>query len=87
MSHILYSRGRLLAGVSKPAAVEQLSVITKKESDRVEEKLLSGKRKRIKSSDTLGPLVRLKSKFQDAGLDVYIDSGDPIPGDTSYMEQ
>ena len=74
MTHILYSRGKLLAGFDKTLTLENLSEITQKDIQAVKKYLLSGRLKRIKSSQSLELLTELKNQLQAAGLDVYIKS-------------
>lgn len=74
MLHILYSRGRLLDKVDWQAAVENISVLTQQPTEKVEAQLLSGRRKRIKSSESRSKLIGLKRKLINHGLDVYIES-------------
>ena len=47
--------------------------MTSKSREKIEERLLDGKGKRVKSSDSLRKLVRLEIKLKRAGFDVYID--------------
>lgn len=72
MTHILYARGTLLEMADRQSAIEQIATMTSKSCEQIEERLLSGKRKRVKSSESLSKLMRLEEKFRDAGFDVYI---------------
>jgi len=58
----------------RQAAIQQIATMTSKSCEQIEERLLSGKRKRVKSSESLSKLMRLETKFRDAGFDVYIDN-------------
>ena len=73
MSHVLYSKGRLRKNFNHDEAVVKLAEMTRKSVEQVEERLLNGKPKRIKSSDSLDKLYRLKTKLESNGLDVYIE--------------
>jgi hypothetical protein len=73
MRHVLYSRGRLLEDADQIDAIVELSSITRRTVEEVERRLLSGERKRIKSSDSLTKLFRLEKKLKASGLDVYIE--------------
>ena len=73
MAHILYTRGKLLSTADRGMAIERMASMTSKTKDQIEERLLSGKRKRIKSSKSLSKLMRLEVKLKAAGFDVYID--------------
>ncbi len=73
MTHVLYARGKLLDSADKCSAIEKLASMTSKTDEQIEARLLSGERKRIKSSDSLEKLMRLEMKLKAAGFDVYID--------------
>jgi hypothetical protein len=73
MTHILYARGTLLDAADRQSAVEQMASMTSKTTEQIEQRLLSGQRKRVKSSDSLAKLMRLEEKLKAAGFDVYID--------------
>ena len=73
MTHILYARGKLLETADRQSAIRQIATLTSKSYEQIEERLLSGKRKRVKSSDSLSKLIRLEKRFRNAGFDVYID--------------
>lgn len=73
MTHILYARGTLLEMADRQAAIEQMALMTSKTTKQIEQRLLSGERKRVKSSGSLSKLVRLEIKLKAAGFDVYID--------------
>ncbi|MFQ3245470.1 MAG: hypothetical protein ACI9SP_002118 [Arenicella sp.] len=74
MTHVLYARGKLLELADRRAAIQQIATMTSKSCEQIEERLLSGTRKRVKSSESLSKLMRLETKFRDAGFDVYIDN-------------
>lgn len=74
MTHILYSSGALLGEADQQSVVEQIASMTSKTAEQVKQRLLSGKRKRVKSSDSLSKLIRLEIKLKAVGLDVYIDN-------------
>jgi len=73
MTHILYTRGKLISAADREVAIEQMASMTSKTKEQIEERLLSGKRRRIKSSDSLNKLMRLELMLKEAGFDVYID--------------
>lgn len=74
MTHILYARGRLLDTADRRQAIKQIASMTSKSAEQIEERLLSGQRRRVKSSESLSKLKRLEAKFRDAGFDVYIEN-------------
>ena len=74
MTHILYARGKLLDMADRKFAIQQIATMTSKSCKQIEERLLSGQRKRVKSSDSLSKLMRLAEKFKNAGFDVYIEN-------------
>jgi hypothetical protein len=63
-----------LDAADRTSAIEKIATLTSKTRQQIEERLLSGQRKRVKSSHSLAKLVRLEIKFKDAGFDVYIDN-------------
>ncbi|MGK0375635.1 MAG: hypothetical protein ACJA2E_002115 [Arenicella sp.] len=73
MTHILYASGKLLDSADRRSAIEQIAVMTNKSMEKIEQCLLSGQRRRIKSSECLEKLKHLEKKFRAAGFDVYID--------------
>jgi hypothetical protein len=73
MTHILYARGKLLDSADRRSAIEQIALMTSKSMEQIEQRLLSGQRRRVKSSECLEKLKRLEKKFRAAGFDVYID--------------
>ncbi len=73
MTHILYSSGTLLATAIERSAIEQIASMTSKTKEQIKRRLLSGQRKRVKSSASLSKLIRLEIKLRAAGFDVYID--------------
>lgn len=73
MIHVLYARGTLLDKADRQSAVEEMALMTSKTTEQIEQRLLSGQRKRIKSSDSLAKLIRLEEKLKNAGFDVYIE--------------
>lgn len=73
MTHILYARGTLLDAADRHSAIETMALMTSKTTKQIEQRLLSGQRKRVKSSGSLSKLVRLEMKLKAAGFDVYID--------------
>ncbi len=72
--HVLYSKGRLRLNFNREDSIRQLSRLTHKPEDEIIERLLNGERKKIKSSDSLESLFRLKRKLEARGLDVYIET-------------
>ena len=72
-SHVLYSRGRLLSLSNGESAMQKLAALTNRTIDQIENKLLTGKRMRVKSSNSLARLHKLQTRLRAAGLDVYID--------------
>jgi len=73
VSHILYSRGRLFDEFNYFDSLDKLSEVTRRSKQQVEEFLLNGEHKRLKSSSCLKKLIRLESKLKKIGLDVYIE--------------
>jgi len=72
MSHILYSKGRLLDNFNREDSIRKLARMTHKPEREIAKRLLNGHQKKIKSADSLEALFRLMRKFQTRGLDVYI---------------
>lgn len=72
-SHVLYSRGRLFDDHNYFDALQKLAVVTRRTQQDVEERILNGERKRLKSSTSLRKLLQLESKLKGIGLDVYIE--------------
>jgi len=72
--HTLYSRGQLTksAEADRETALAMLASATRRTSHQVKERLLSGQRKKIKSSASMKKLILLQQKLTDCGLDVYI---------------
>jgi len=73
MTHVLYSSGKLLDTADRLSAIEKIASMTSKNAETIEERLLGGHRKRVKSSNSLTKLIRLEIKLKRAGFDVYID--------------
>ena len=73
--HVLYSRGHLFDDTNQEEALEKLATITRKTTQQIEKRLLSGRRKKVKSSHSLEKLLKLKRRLTDIGLDVYIELG------------
>jgi len=73
LSHVLYSRGRILDEFNYFESLDKLSETTHRPKKEVEERILNGERKRLKSSSCLKKLISLESKFKEIGLDVYIE--------------
>lgn len=76
ISHVLYSRGRILDEFNYFDSLDQLSKTTRRTKQQVEEFILNGERKRLKSSPCLKKIMSLESKFKKIGLDVYIEMKD-----------
>ena len=74
-AHVLYSRGRMLSGSREDNAMQKLSVLTNRTIEQIQNKLLTGRRKRVKSSVSLARLQKLQNRLRAAGLDVYIAFG------------
>jgi len=74
VAHTLYSSGRLRLNFNREDAIRQLARMTLKPEDEIRAKLLNGKRKKIKSSESLETIFMLKRKFEARGLNVYIES-------------
>ena len=72
--HILYSRGYLLDGVDYFSSLQKIAELTRRNSQTVEEHVLNGQRKKMRSSNSLKTLIQLEAKFRGVGLDVYIES-------------
>jgi len=73
--HVLYSCGRMSEDSNEADYFESLKKIaelTRRTTQRVEETILNGQRKKIKSSLSLKKLVQL-IKLKELGLDVYIE--------------
>lgn len=74
MLYILYSAGQLRLNFDRQEALRQLSILTIRTEKEIQQKLLNGSRKKIKSSDSLEELFELKCKLEACGLDVYIET-------------
>jgi len=72
-SYVLYSKGQLLDGCDYFASLDKLSKITHRTKQQIEERLLNGKKGRLKSSGCLKTILKLESRFKEAGLDVFIE--------------
>ena len=73
-THVLYSRGHLLDGADYFQSLRAIAELTKRNPQEVEELVLSGQRRKMRSSDSLKNLILLEAKFRELGLDVYIES-------------
>ena len=73
LSHVLYSRGRLFDEFDYFEALSKLSIITHRSKKDLEEELLNGEKKRVKSSFSLKKIMYLEKKLKDIGLDVFIE--------------
>ena len=73
-THILYSRGHLLDGMNYFQSLQKIAELTRRNPQEVEELVLSGQRKKMRSSNSLKNLILLEAKFKELGLDVYIES-------------
>ena len=76
VAHVLYSRGRVFEDFNYFEALEKISEVTRRTKQQVEERILNGKRKRLKSSRSLRKLIALETKLKNVGLDVYIEIED-----------
>ena len=57
--------------------LKEIAVLTRRSSQEVEEIILTGQRKKIKSSSTLKLLVQLEAKLKELSLDVFIEQEKP----------
>lgn len=73
-THILYSRGHLLDGMDYFTSLQKIAELTRRNPQEVEELVLNGQRKKMRSSNSLKNLILLEAKFKELGLDVYIES-------------
>ena len=76
-THVLYSRGRMFKSADDANYFEYLqkiAVLTRRSPQEVEEIILTGERKKIKSSTKLKTLVQLEAKLKELSLDVYIEA-------------
>ena len=74
--HVLYSRGRMFKNAEDDNYfdyLQQIAVLTRRSPQEVEEIILTGERKKIKSSATLKTLIQLEAKLKELSLDVYIE--------------
>jgi len=74
--HVLYSRGRMFKSdydVNYFDSLQKIAVLTRRSPQEVEEIILTGERKKIKSSSTLKTLVQLEAQLKELSLDVYIE--------------
>lgn len=74
--HVLYSRGRMFKSTDDANYfdyLQKIAVLTRRSSQEVEEIILTGERKKIKSSATFKTLVQLEAKLKELSLDVYIE--------------
>lgn len=76
VAHVLYSRGRVYDEFNYFEALEKISAVTRRTKQQVEERILNGERKRLKSSNSLKKLLLLETKLKNVGLDVYIEIED-----------
>jgi len=75
-THVLYSRGRMFKTADDANYfdyLQKIAVLTRRSPQEVEEIILNGKRKKIKSSTTLKTLVQLEAQLKELSLDVYIE--------------
>jgi len=78
--HVLYSNGRMFKTAEDENYFEylkEIAVLTRRSSQEVEEIILTGQRKKIKSSSTLKLLVQLEAKLKELSLDVFIEQEKP----------
>jgi len=73
LSHVLYSRGRLFDEFDYVESLSKLSNVTRRTEEQVEQRLLSGEQRRVKSSYSLKKIMRLEKKLKSLGLDVFIE--------------
>jgi len=76
-THVLYSRGRMFKSADDANYfdyLQQIAVLTRRSPQEVEEIILTGKRKKIKSSAKLKTLVQLEAQLKKLSLDVYIEA-------------
>ena len=74
--HVLYSRGRMFKNADDAnyfELLQKIALLTRRSPQEVEEIILTGKRKKIKSSATLKTLIQLEAKLKELSLDVYIE--------------
>ena len=74
--HVLYSRGRMFKNADDENYfdyLQQIAVLTRRSPQEVEEIILTGERKKIKSSAKLKTLIQLEAKLKELSLDVYIE--------------
>jgi len=74
VSHVLYSRGRVFDEFDYFDALQKISEVTRRTKQQVEERILNGERKRLKSSHCLKTILLLETKLKNVGLDVYVET-------------